>query len=119
MTPSPRRTKSPPSSSPTAALAQSGCVLAFQVKFTVHTRTRIPEFAKGDVSVTREHDEFIWLHDVIQDNDVSSPPFVSECNEGNWAGRPTLVSSSPRRRPAPTSTRAGRSCRSWATGRPP
>jgi sorting nexin-5/6/32 len=32
------------------------------VKFTVHTRTSMPEFAKGEFSVIRLHEEFLWLH---------------------------------------------------------
>jgi len=39
-----------------------------KVKFTVHTRTGMPEFAKSEFSVIRLHEDFIWLHDVIQEN---------------------------------------------------
>ena len=39
-----------------------------KVKFTVHTKTSLPDFDKKDVSVIREHAEFIWLHDVIESN---------------------------------------------------
>jgi len=39
-----------------------------KVKFTVHTRTSMPEFAKNEFSVTRLHEDFIWLHDDIRDN---------------------------------------------------
>jgi len=38
------------------------------VKFTVHTRTSMPRFAQQEFSVIRLHEEFIWLHDTIQDN---------------------------------------------------
>merc|ERR1711894_185817 len=39
-----------------------------KVKFTVHTRTSMPRFAKGEFSVIRLHEEFVWLHDTIQEN---------------------------------------------------
>jgi len=39
-----------------------------KVKFTVHTRSGMPEFQKPEFSVIRLHEDFIWLHDVIQDN---------------------------------------------------
>lgn len=35
------------------------------VKFTVHTRTGMPEFSKGEFSVIRLHEEFLWLHDTL------------------------------------------------------
>lgn len=34
-----------------------------KVKFTVHTKTSMKEFAKSDFSVVRQHEEFVWLHD--------------------------------------------------------
>jgi len=39
-----------------------------RVKFTVHTRTGLPDFQKPEFSVIRLHEDFIWLHDVIQEN---------------------------------------------------
>jgi len=39
-----------------------------KVKFTVHTRTSMPRFAKGEFSVIRLHEEFVWLHDTFADN---------------------------------------------------
>ena len=55
-----------------------------KVKFTVHTRlvtralllrddadrcrTGLPNFQKSEFSVIRLHEDFIWLHDVIQEN---------------------------------------------------
>lgn len=39
-----------------------------KVKFTVHTVTSMPEFSKNEFSVTRLHEDFIWLHDDIRDN---------------------------------------------------
>ncbi len=38
------------------------------VKFTVHTRTGMPEFSRGEASVIRLHEEFIWLHDTLCEN---------------------------------------------------
>lgn len=40
-----------------------------RVRFTVHTRTKLPQFAKQNMSVVRQHEEFIWLHDCLEDND--------------------------------------------------
>lgn len=40
-----------------------------RVRFTVHTRTTLPHFVKPVLSVVRQHEEFIWLHDCIEDND--------------------------------------------------
>nr|CAG4640837.1 EOG090X05NC [Eulimnadia texana] len=41
-----------------------------KVKFTVHTKTNLPEFQKSDFSVVRQHEEFIWLHDRFQENET-------------------------------------------------
>nr|CAG4644768.1 EOG090X05NC [Leptodora kindtii] len=40
-----------------------------KVKFTVHTKTNLPEFAKADFSVVRQHEEFIWLHDRFEEDE--------------------------------------------------
>lgn len=40
-----------------------------RVRFTVHSRTKLPQFAKTSMSVVRQHEEFIWLHDCLEDND--------------------------------------------------
>ncbi|CAD5119720.1 DgyrCDS8315 [Dimorphilus gyrociliatus] len=37
-----------------------------KVKFTVHTKTSLQEFQKPEVSVVRQHEEFIWLHDMFE-----------------------------------------------------
>eukprot|EP00088_Acartia_fossae_P020302 TRINITY_DN2191_c1_g1_i13.p1 TRINITY_DN2191_c1_g1~~TRINITY_DN2191_c1_g1_i13.p1 ORF type:complete len:397 (+),score=138.88 TRINITY_DN2191_c1_g1_i13:48-1238(+) len=37
-------------------------------KFTVHTKTNMPDYLKGDFAVTRLHEDFTWLHDDIRDN---------------------------------------------------
>lgn len=39
------------------------------VKFTVQTRTTLPQFSKSKISVVRRHEEFIWLHDCFEDDD--------------------------------------------------
>ena len=39
------------------------------MKFTVHTSTSLKEFAKSELSVVREHEEFIWLHGAIEENE--------------------------------------------------
>lgn len=41
-----------------------------QVKYTVHTKTTMLEFAKCEMSVVREHEEFIWLHSCLEDNEA-------------------------------------------------
>ncbi|KAK4336633.1 hypothetical protein RND71_043745 [Anisodus tanguticus] len=46
------------------ALSERECV-----KFTVHTKTNMPEFEKPEYSVVRLHEEFLWLHDVISNNE--------------------------------------------------
>ena len=38
------------------------------VKFTVHAKSTMPEFAKSEFSVIRLHEEFLWLHDTFTDN---------------------------------------------------
>lgn len=40
-----------------------------RVRFTVHTRTKLPQFSKPVLSVVRQHEEFIWLHDCLVEND--------------------------------------------------
>lgn len=41
-----------------------------RVKFTVHTVTTLPGFEKPDFCVVRQHEEFVWLHDRIEENDA-------------------------------------------------
>ncbi|XP_070378567.1 sorting nexin-6 isoform X1 [Dermacentor albipictus] len=38
-----------------------------KVKFTVHTKTTLPDFQKPEFSVLRQHEEFIWLHDALEE----------------------------------------------------
>nr|CAG4643186.1 EOG090X05NC [Ilyocryptus agilis] len=40
-----------------------------KVKFTVHTKTNLKEFAKPDFSVVRQHEEFVWLHDRFEEDE--------------------------------------------------
>lgn len=40
------------------------------MKYTVHTKTNLPDFAKNEISVTREHEEFIWLHGCFEENEA-------------------------------------------------
>ncbi|KAI3422205.1 hypothetical protein GPALN_012736 [Globodera pallida] len=40
-----------------------------KVKYTVQAKTNSPEFTKTEMSVVREHDEFIWLHNCLEDNE--------------------------------------------------
>jgi len=48
-----------------------------KVKFTVHTRTTLPGFTKKDNNVVRQHEEFVWLHDRIEENDDYAGYIVS------------------------------------------
>lgn len=40
-----------------------------KVKFTVHTKTTLPEFYKPENLVVRQHEEFVWLHDRFEENE--------------------------------------------------
>ncbi|KAF4527696.1 hypothetical protein B566_EDAN017587 [Ephemera danica] len=40
-----------------------------KVKFTVHTKTTLPEFQKTEFFVVRQHEEFVWLHDRFEENE--------------------------------------------------
>jgi sorting nexin-5/6/32 len=40
-----------------------------KVKFTVHTKTTLPDFNKPEFSVVRQHEEFVWLHDRFEENE--------------------------------------------------
>ncbi|CAG9134301.1 unnamed protein product [Plutella xylostella] len=40
-----------------------------KVKFTVHTKTTLPEYQKCEFLVVRQHEEFVWLHDRYEEND--------------------------------------------------
>ncbi|VVC97453.1 sorting nexin-32 isoform X1 [Leptidea sinapis] len=40
-----------------------------KVKFTVHTKTTLPEFQKSELLVVRQHEEFVWLHDRYEENE--------------------------------------------------
>lgn len=40
-----------------------------KVKFTVHTKTSLGTFEKPEVSVQRQHEEFIWLHSSLEENE--------------------------------------------------
>lgn len=48
-----------------------------KVKFTVHTRTTLPGFTKKDNNVVRQHEEFVWLHDRIEENEDYAGYIVS------------------------------------------
>uniref|UniRef100_A0A671PHP3 Sorting nexin-6 n=1 Tax=Sinocyclocheilus anshuiensis TaxID=1608454 RepID=A0A671PHP3_9TELE len=40
-----------------------------KVKFTVHTKSTLPNFKQNEFSVVRQHEEFIWLHDSFVENE--------------------------------------------------
>ncbi|CAF0736539.1 unnamed protein product [Didymodactylos carnosus] len=40
-----------------------------KVKFTVHTKTKLAVFSEREFTVSRQHEEFIWLHDRYVENE--------------------------------------------------
>ncbi|XP_015787383.1 sorting nexin-6 [Tetranychus urticae] len=59
-----------PSDDPTLAVDISDALSEKEkVKFTVHTKTNLPGFDKPEFSVVRLHEEFIWLHDTLAQDD--------------------------------------------------
>lgn len=40
-----------------------------KVKFTVRTRATLAAFEKPDVAVVRQHEEFLWLHTMLEENE--------------------------------------------------
>ncbi|XP_004533374.1 sorting nexin-6 isoform X2 [Ceratitis capitata] len=50
-----------------------------KVKFTVHTRTTLPGFAKQDNNVVRQHEEFVWLHDRFEENEEYAGYIIPPC----------------------------------------
>ncbi|CAF1003846.1 unnamed protein product, partial [Didymodactylos carnosus] len=40
-----------------------------KVKFTVHTKTKLAVFSEREFNVSRQHEEFIWLHDRYVENE--------------------------------------------------
>ncbi|XP_055523798.1 sorting nexin-32 isoform X2 [Wyeomyia smithii] len=50
-----------------------------RVKFTVHTRTNLPGFAKSDFLVVRQHEEFVWLHDRFEENEDYAGYIIPPC----------------------------------------
>ncbi|XP_072265589.1 sorting nexin-5 isoform X2 [Pyxicephalus adspersus] len=40
-----------------------------KVKFTVHTKTTLNVFQNPEFSVTRHHDDFVWLHDALTETE--------------------------------------------------
>ncbi|XP_037959521.1 sorting nexin-32 isoform X2 [Teleopsis dalmanni] len=50
-----------------------------KVKFTVHTRTTLPGFAKQDNNVVRQHEEFVWLHDRFEENEDYAGYIIPPC----------------------------------------
>lgn len=48
-----------------------------KVKFTVHTKSSLQGFKKTDFSVVRQHEEFIWLHSSLVENEEYGGYIVS------------------------------------------
>ncbi|CAM5126307.1 unnamed protein product [Eretmochelys imbricata] len=40
-----------------------------KVKFTVQTKSSLPDFNRPALSVVRQHEDFVWLHDTFSEND--------------------------------------------------
>lgn len=57
-----------------------------RVRFTVHTRTKLPQFSKQVISVVRQHEEFIWLYNCLKENKqyagyiIPPPPLEPDFN---------------------------------------
>ena len=43
--------------------------MAHSLQFYFYFQTTLPEFAKPDFSVVRQHEEFVWLHDRFEENE--------------------------------------------------
>ncbi|CAH8470176.1 unnamed protein product [Dicrocoelium dendriticum] len=41
-----------------------------RVMFSIHTRTTLPDFKHGEYTVKRVHEEFVWLHDYLVENEA-------------------------------------------------
>ncbi|XP_058808610.1 sorting nexin-6 isoform X2 [Phymastichus coffea] len=50
-----------------------------KVKFTVHTKTTLPEFQKSEFFVVRQHEEFVWLHDRFEENEEYAGYIIPPC----------------------------------------
>lgn len=50
-------------------------------------QTTLPDFGKGEFSVVRQHEEFIWLHDRFEDNEEYAGFIVSlnSCCSLHWS----------------------------------
>uniref|UniRef100_A0A3Q3B512 Sorting nexin 6 n=1 Tax=Kryptolebias marmoratus TaxID=37003 RepID=A0A3Q3B512_KRYMA len=53
-----------------------------KVKFTVHTKSTLPNFKQNEFSVVRQHEEFIWLHDSFVENEDYAGYIVSPVEPG-------------------------------------
>ncbi|XP_074098904.1 sorting nexin 6 isoform X2 [Cotesia typhae] len=50
-----------------------------KVKFTVHTKTTLPEFQKTEFLVVRQHEEFVWLHDRFEEEEKYAGYIIPPC----------------------------------------
>ncbi|CAG5094002.1 Similar to SNX6: Sorting nexin-6 (Pongo abelii) [Cotesia congregata] len=50
-----------------------------KVKFTVHTKTTLPEFQKTEFLVVRQHEEFVWLHDRFEEEEEYAGYIIPPC----------------------------------------
>ncbi|XP_014299043.1 sorting nexin-6 isoform X1 [Microplitis demolitor] len=50
-----------------------------KVKFTVHTKTTLPEFQKSEFLVVRQHEEFVWLHDRFEEEEEYAGYIIPPC----------------------------------------
>ncbi|KAK0088063.1 hypothetical protein PV325_013251 [Microctonus aethiopoides] len=50
-----------------------------KVKFTVHTKTTLPEFHKSEFLVVRQHEEFVWLHDRFEEEEEYAGYIIPPC----------------------------------------
>uniref|UniRef100_A0A2K6FLN5 PX domain-containing protein n=1 Tax=Propithecus coquereli TaxID=379532 RepID=A0A2K6FLN5_PROCO len=47
-----------------------------KVKFTVHTKTTLSTFQSPEFSVTRQHEDFVWLHDTLIETTEYAGPII-------------------------------------------
>uniref|UniRef100_A0A0C9PY51 Sorting nexin n=1 Tax=Fopius arisanus TaxID=64838 RepID=A0A0C9PY51_9HYME len=50
-----------------------------KVKFTVHTKTTLPNFQKSECLVVRQHEEFVWLHDRFEESEEYAGYIIPPC----------------------------------------
>jgi sorting nexin-5/6/32 len=50
-----------------------------KVNFTIHTKTTLPTFKSHEMSVTRSHEDFVWLHEQFEDSSDCAGIIIPPC----------------------------------------